>query len=131
MAMEFKGMTALALIVGASVFAGGPASAHHAINSQFDVTALVPKSGVLTSVDNINPHVYWHFDVKNADGKFEQWNIESVAPNGLRRAGISMKDDVAVGTTYNFQIAPARNGGHTGLLMVIEVKGKSVRLVAE
>jgi hypothetical protein len=125
MIAKLAAMTALASAIAL------PASAHHAINSQFDVTALVPKTGVLTGVDNINPHAYWHFDVKGPDGKVERWNVESVAPNGLRRAGISMKDDVAVGDVYNFQIAPSRNGSRTGLLMVIEVKGKSVRLVAE
>ena len=100
-----------------------PGLAHHAINAQFDVTSLTPKTGVLVSLDNINPHVYWHFDVKGADGQFERWNIESVAPNALRRAGISMKDDIKIGDTYNFQIAPARNGGRTGLLIIMEVNG--------
>ena len=118
-----------AAILAASVTA--PALAHHAINAQFDVTKLVAKEGVLTRLDNINPHAYWHFDVKNAEGKVENWNIESVAPNALRAAGISMKQDIKIGQTYKFSIAPSRNGTNTGLLLVIEVNGKTIRLVAE
>jgi len=109
----------------------GAASAHHAINAQFDVTKLVPKEGVLTRLDNINPHAYWHFDVKGPDGKVANWNIESVAPNALRAAGISMKQDIKIGQSYKFEIAPSRNGTNTGLLLVLEVNGKSIRLVAE
>ena len=86
---------------------------------------------MLTRLDNINPHAYWHFDIKGADGKVENWNIESVAPNALRAAGISMKDDIKIGTSYKFQIAPSRNGSNTGLLLVLEVNGKTIRLVAE
>ena len=118
-----------AAILAASVTA--PALAHHAINAQFDVTKLVAKEGVLTRLDNINPHAHWHFDVKNAEGKVENWNIESVAPNALRAAGISMKQDIKIGQTYKFSIAPSRNGTNTGLLLVIEVNGKTIRLVAE
>jgi hypothetical protein len=122
--------TAAALVLAAG--AAAPALAHHAINAQFDVTKLVAKEGVLTRLDNINPHAYWHFDVKNATtGKMEPWNIESVAPNALRAAGISMKQDIKIGQTYKFSIAPSRNGTNTGLLLVLEVNGKTIRLVAE
>jgi hypothetical protein len=115
----------------AALAAPGVAFAHHAINAQFDVTKLVDKEGVLTKLDNINPHAYWHFDIKGPDGKVENWNIESVAPNALRAAGISMKTDIKIGATYKFKIAPSRNGSNTGLLLGIEVNGKQIRLVAE
>ena len=129
--MTRKGIIALA---AAAVLAGGlcaaPALAHHAINAQFDVTQLVAKQGVLTGIDNVNPHAYWHFDIKGPNGEIERWNIESVAPNALRRAGLSMKDDIKVGTTYSFGIAPSRNGSHTGLLLTIDVNGKTIHLTA-
>jgi hypothetical protein len=108
-----------------------PTSAHHAVNAQFDVEHLVPKTGVLTGLDNLNPHAYWHFDIKGPDGKPQKWNIESVAPNALRRAGISIKEDIVVGKTYSFQIAPSRNNTNTGLLIVLDVAGKSVRLAPQ
>lgn len=105
-----------------------PSSAHHAVNAQFDVSRLVPMKGVLTGIDNLNPHAYWHFDVKAANGSVQRWNIESVAPVALRRAGLRMKDDIKVGDTYSFQIAPSRNGSPTGLLIILTVNGKDIRL---
>lgn len=126
-----QSMIALAAAALLGAVSAGPAFAHHAINAQFDVTKLVAKEGVLTKLDNINPHAYWHFDIKGPDGKIENWNIESVAPNALRAAGISMKTDIKIGSTYKFSIAPSRNGSNTGLLLLIEVNGKPIRLVAE
>jgi hypothetical protein len=118
-------LSAIAAIVAA------PAFAHHAVNAQFDVSRLVPKSGVLTGLDDLNPHAYWHFDIKNDQGVVEKWNIESVAPNALRRAGIHIKEDIKVGQTYKFQIAPSRNGSNTGLLIVLEVNGQPIRLAPQ
>ena len=126
-----KSLIAIAAAAMISATLAAPVFAHHAINAQFDVTKLVAKEGVLTKLDNVNPHAYWHFDIKGADGKVENWNIESVAPNALRAAGISMKDDIKIGQNYKFQIAPSRNGSNTGLLLVLEVNGKTIRLVAE
>jgi len=126
---KFAIAMALTGLVGVSF--ATPSAAHHAVNAQFDVTNLVSKTGVLTGLDNLNPHAYWHFDIKGPNGKVEKWNIESVAPNALRRAGIRMKDDVKVGQTYSFQMAPSRNGTRTGLLIVFTVGGKSVRLTPQ
>jgi hypothetical protein len=126
--------TPIIALAAAVALAGGlaaaPALAHHAINAQFDVTQLGAKQGVLTGIDNVNPHAYWHFDIKGPNGEIEKWNVESVAPNALRRAGIAMKDEIKVGTAYNFSIAPSRNGSHTGLLLLIDVNGKTVKLTA-
>ncbi len=108
-----------------------PVSAHHAINAQFDVTKSVTKKGVLTKLDNINPHAYWHFEVVGPNGRKQAWAIESVAPAALRRAGIRVKDTIKIGDTYEFQIAPARNGGTTGLLLALVVEGKSIRFTGE
>ena len=49
----------------------------------------------------------------------------------MRAAGISMKEDVKIGQSYKFQIAPSRNGSNTGLLLGIEINGKPIRLLAE
>jgi Family of unknown function (DUF6152) len=105
-----------------------PTQAHHAVNAQFDLSRLVPLSGTLARLDNLNPHAYWRFDVKGANGKIERWNLESLAPAGLRRAGIMLKQDIKVGQIYSMKIAPSRNGSATGLLLVINLKGKDIRL---
>lgn len=111
-----KPQTLLAIAAGAITLGATPALAHHAVNSQFDVTKNVALEGTLTKVELINPHTYVYFDVKNKAGKFETWNIESGAPGALRRAGLSARDSLIPGQTYKFVISPARNGSHSGLM---------------
>jgi Family of unknown function (DUF6152) len=105
-----------------------PTQAHHAVNAQFDVSRLVPLTGTLVRLDSLNPHAYWRIDVRQPNGTMQRWNLESLAPAGLRRAGIRLKEDVRVGQTFQMQIAPSRNGSPTGLLIVIKIKGKDYRL---
>ncbi len=121
------GGTLKKLIFAAVLAVSLPASAHHSINAQFDLSVRVTKEGVLTKFDNINPHTYWHFDVKGPDGKVSDWHIEGGAPKVFRDAGIRMKDDVKPGGTYKFEIAPSRLGNNTGLLMSIEIKGQTFK----
>jgi Family of unknown function (DUF6152) len=108
------------------------ASAHHAVNAQFDVTKNVLLTGVLTKVEIINPHSYIHFDVKDVKGKVTNYSIETGAPGALKRAGLSMRDALKVGETYKFVICPSRNGTPTGLMSGITLPdGKSFTFGAQ
>lgn len=113
--MKFKILAAAATLV---LLAGVPAFAHHAVNSQFDVTKNVAIEGVLTKVELINPHSYMYFDVKEK-GKTVNYSIESGAPGALRRAGLSARDSLIIGKTYKLVICPARNGKPHGLMSAI------------
>src|SRR5207245_620659 len=44
-------------------------SAHHSAAAQFDVTQEFVLTGVLTELQEVNPHSIWHVDVKGEDGK--------------------------------------------------------------
>ena len=124
--------TALAFGLAAALgLAPAAAQAHHAVNAQFDVTKLARLTGVLVRLDNINPHAYWTFDVKGADGKVQQWRLESVAPAGLRRAGVRLKEDIRPGQPYTFTFATARNGSNTGLLLGIMINGELKTFAAQ
>ena len=46
---------ALGAALSLGVAAPPPASAHHAVNAQFDVTKLARLTGTLVRLDNINP----------------------------------------------------------------------------
>lgn len=111
-----RSRTLAAAAIVAAVAAASPALAHHAVNSQFDVTKNVAMEGVLTKVELINPHTYIYFDVKGKDGKVANWNIESGAPGTLKRAGLSARDSLILGQSYKFVISPARNGSNSGLM---------------
>jgi len=108
-----KVLAVATVLAGAAVV---PAAAHHAVNSQFDVTKTIQLTGTLTKLELINPHSYVYFDVKGSNGKVANWAVESGAPGALRRAGLSARDSLIPGTTYKFTVSPARNGGSSGLM---------------
>jgi hypothetical protein len=108
------------LIAGAILMVAAtlPATAHHAVNAQFDPDKLIEGSGVLTKFELINPHSYMHLDVKNDQGAYEDWAFESGAPAALRHAGIASRDAFVIGQTYKFRYSPSRDGTHTGLIVL-------------
>jgi hypothetical protein len=77
--------------------AAAPAWAHHAFAAEFDAKRPVHLEGVVTKVELINPHAWIHVDVKEADGKTNEWMIEAGSPNVLLRRGFT-KQTVAPGT---------------------------------
>ena len=100
------------LLLGASL-----ASAHHAVQAQFDVNDVQSFTGVMTKVELINPHPYFHLDVEAADGTIENWAMESVALNALRRMGLVK--ELRVGLEYTVEYHPARNGEALGLMTAL------------
>src|ERR1051325_10671541 len=71
-----------------------PARAHHSANAEFDTQKQLTITGVLTKVDNVNPHSWWYVDVKGPDGKIQSWVLESLAPRGLIMKGLKVKTDL-------------------------------------
>jgi len=119
-----------AFIVSLSFFAvAAPAVAHHSANSQFDTSKEFILTGVLTELEEVNPHSQWHVDVKAADGTVTSWKLEGVSPNNLRRAGIRVKDDLKIGGTYSFTVAPSRDGSHIAFLKAVNVNGRLVQMI--
>jgi Family of unknown function (DUF6152) len=114
--MRFKSLLATAALLAG--FAGSVA-AHHAVNSQFDITKNLPMTGVLTKYELINPHAYIHFLVKADDGTESEWSFETGAPIALKRAGLSAREVLKVGNTFKFVYSPSRDGSHTGLMTAI------------
>ncbi len=102
----------LSLILGASI-----ATAHHAVQAQFDVNDVQSFTGTMTKVELINPHPYFHLDVEMPDGTVVNWSIESVALNALRRMGLLKQ--LQVGLEYTVEYNPARNGETIGLMTAI------------
>jgi hypothetical protein len=74
-----------------------PIWAHHAFAAEFDEKKPVKfVDATVTKVELINPHSWIHVDVKNSDGKIENWAIEAGSPNVLMRRGIT-KDTLKKG----------------------------------
>jgi hypothetical protein len=63
--------------------------AHHAFSAEFDAKKPVTLEGTVTKVEWINPHSWFHIDVKKPDGKVEKWMVEAGNPANLFRRGFS------------------------------------------
>jgi hypothetical protein len=93
------------------------ANAHHSVAAQFDTNRNVAATGVLRKVEMVNPHAYMQFTVTDATGKIHEMRFETGAPLALKRAGLSIRDNLKVGDTFKLVYSPLRNGGiDTGLL---------------
>ena len=106
-----------------------PATAHHSAAAQFDTTQEFVLTGVLTELQEINPHSIWHVEVKEGDGKVTAWRLEGVNPSTLRRLGLSIKNDLKIGGTYGFTVAPSRDGSKYAFLKAVTVNGKKFQMV--
>jgi hypothetical protein len=104
-------------------------SAHHSAAAQFDLSKEFVLTGVLTELQEINPHSIWRVDVKGEDGKVTSWKLEGVSPNNLRKLGLSIKNDLKIGGTYSFTCAPSRDGSKYVFLKAVTVNGKLYQMV--
>jgi len=92
--MQTKAMVVLA---GVSLMCATiPVRAHHAFAAEFDAKKPIKLEGTVTKVEWINPHSWFHIDVKQPNGKTERWMIEAGNPHNLFRRGFS-KDVIKVG----------------------------------
>ena len=118
--------------VVALLMIGAPAMAHHSANAEFNTQEQLTITGVLTKMENVNPHSWWYVDVKGADGKVTSWKLESLSPSGLIRQGLKVKTELKIGDTYSYRISPAwkdPSGVKLGFMRSITMNGKEYVVV--
>ena len=96
-------------VMGVALLCSLTAFGHHAFSAEFDVNKPINFKGVLTEVEFINPHSWFHVDVKGPDGTVQSWMIEAGTPNVLIRRGIT-KRSIAIGTEVVIDGFQAKNG---------------------
>jgi hypothetical protein len=57
----------------------------------------------------VNPHSWFHIDIKDKDGKVSTWMVEGGSPNQLIRMGVT-KNTVPVGTELVVEGYQAKDG---------------------
>src|SRR5215831_1378650 len=86
-----------------------PVWAHHAFSAEFDVSKPLTLKGTLSKWEMINPHSWFHIDVKGSDGTVIEWMIEGGSPNTLICLGVT-KNTVKVGTELTIEGYQAKEG---------------------
>jgi hypothetical protein len=82
------------------------AQAHHGFGA-FDRTKPTTLTGVVKSVEWVNPHVIVYIDVKGDGGKVETWAIQTGPPNLLVRSGVT-RDSLQPGVVFTATGYPPR-----------------------
>jgi hypothetical protein len=85
-----------------------PTSAHHS-TAMYDSQNPVTITGVVKKFDWTNPHAFIFLEVKGADGKVVEWEVEMMSLNHLRAYGWTSKT-VKPGDVISCTGAPAKSG---------------------
>ncbi|HKF65416.1 MAG TPA: DUF6152 family protein [Vicinamibacterales bacterium] len=80
---------AVALGAGVMMMTAAPVLAHHAFSAEFDVKKPLTLKGTLVKWEMINPHSWFHIEVKDPNGEVVEWMVEGGSPNSLIRQGVT------------------------------------------
>lgn len=133
------GATACAAAVALS--ASLPLAAHHSFAAEFDASRAVKVTGVVSSVEWMNPHGWirlnvnevcertatpgggdkdqedWMCSTPDADQDME-WGFELGSPNGLMRQGWT-RNSLSKGDTVTIEGSRARDDSHNGNARIV------------
>src|SRR6266571_736073 len=79
--------------------------------AEFDSAKPLKLRGTVTKVELINPHSWFHIDVKGNDGKVTSWMIEGGSPNALIRLGYTQQS-LPIGTEIIVDAFQAKDGSN-------------------
>jgi hypothetical protein len=117
----------LSLFVAGALLTGTPLLAHHSISAEFDTSKPIEFKGVVKKVDWMNPHIYTHVEVKDAQGKVIVYKVEGGPPNALFRQGFR-EDSLKVGEVVTVKgiRAKAATSNNVGTATITKADGSTV-----
>ena len=113
-------------IFSAWLLASGAALAHHSLSGVYDIRAGGELTGVIKSVEFINPHGVMTLEVANADGTMTEWKMTTGSANTLQGLGFGGggPNTVIAGDVVTIAYYPARNGKPLGFIRSITLADK-------
>jgi hypothetical protein len=94
-----------------------PALAHHSRPVFYEMDKTISVTGVVVTVQIINPHAKFDFEVTEANGTKSLWRASTHSGAALARAGFSSTKPIAVGDKITFEGNPARDPSAKGMLI--------------
>jgi hypothetical protein len=91
-----------------------PVRAHHAFSAEFDVKKPLTLKGTLVKWEMINPHSWFHIEVKDPNGEVVEWMIEGGSPNSLIRQGVT-KASLQIGMELVIEGYQAKDASKTAV----------------
>jgi len=112
--------------LGTVIFTGwlvvsGAALAHHSLSAVYNIRGSGEVTGVIKSVEFINPHGVMTLEVPNDDGTQTEWQMTTGSANTLASLGFGGDgpNTVIAGDVVTITYFPARNGKPLGFIRSI------------
>ena len=118
--------SSLSLAAGLGLMLAVPVFAHHSFAAQYDRDKPITLVGPVTKIDWINPHARFFVDVKDANGKVVNWEVELAAPAMLMRRGWT-RSSLKLGESVTVNAFLAKDGSNlANASTVVLVDGRKV-----
>ena len=93
--------TALSLIIGAAIFCGMTAYAHHSVGATYDARKEIKLDGKLVQFLFRNPHSFVHVEALDDKGVMQRWAVEwggaaSLGGQGVSSTTLHVGDEVVI-----------------------------------
>ena len=111
------------VLIGAALAVAIPASAHHSVQTVFDLNRPVTVTGSVTAVEWVNPHSYISIDVKGDKDVVQHWVFELPGSGGVRqlRAGLADRGGLKAGDIVTIEGIAAKDGTTNGFAYSLRV----------